>query len=404
MMSHADTKGRNVQITDIIETAEFRRRVDEVRRRMGDRGFDLLIVTDPCNIYYLTGYDGWSLYTPQALLIFPDEAPLFIVRKMDVPGVSMTSWLGDDRLIGYSETLVQSPDGHPFEVVAEEIEKRFGGRAFTAAIESESYYFSVRAFRLLNEKLTSARIVDSGLLVNWARFIKSPAELNLLRQAGALLTQSMMKTIEAIGSGVPQRKAVSAAYASNIEGFDDFGGSYTSSPAFFLAGERIKTPHLPWTDDVIAKGVQINLELMGNRLRYQCTMGRTVHVGTPPAKLLELEKIVCSAIDEVIGSLRPGVTCHEAADDFYKFLSRSGIEKDSRCGYSLGIAYPPTGGELTASFRRGDNTVLQEGAAMHFLPAIWSDDVSIIISEPLVITDKGCELLCSVPRKLFVRD
>ncbi|MEM8986781.1 MAG: Xaa-Pro peptidase family protein [Pseudomonadota bacterium] len=393
-----------MHITDIIETTEFQHRLDKVRRRMDAEGFELLIITDPCNIYYLTGYDGWSFYTPQALIVFLNEAPLLIARKMDIPGIAMSTWLGADRLIGYDETLVQSPDGHPFDVVADEIIKRFQGRAFTAGIESESYYFSVRAFRLLCEKLTAARFIDSGFLVNWVRFIKSPAELDLMRQAGALLTKNMMMTIEAIRSGVPERHAVSAAYASNIDGFDDYGGSYSSSPAFLLSGERIKTPHLPWTDAKVGKDTQINLELMGNRLRYQCTMGRTVYVGEPPAKLRELEKIVCDAIDEVVSALQPGVTCHDVADGFYKFLNRHGIEKDSRCGYSLGIVYPPTGGELTASFRRGDKTVLQEGAAMHFLPAIWSDDVSIIISEPLVITEQGCELLCTVPRQLFVND
>ncbi|MBL8268955.1 MAG: hypothetical protein JNL55_21375, partial [Steroidobacter sp.] len=49
----------------------------------------------------------------------------------------------------------------------------------------------------------------------------------------------------------------------------------------------------------------------------------------------------------------------------------------------------------------GDATVLRPGATMHFLPAIWADGGSIVISEPLLVTETGAECLCNVPRKLF---
>ena len=391
-------------IHDFIKNTEFEARLHRVRTRMEQHGFDALIVTDPCNIYYLTGYDGWSFYTPQALLVFPDEAPLLIVRKMDVAGAHMTSCLDEAQVIGYDEALVQSPNGHPFERVAEVLKQTLKGPCPVLGIESESYYFSVRAYHVLESLLPNATLKDSGFLVNWVRFIKSPAEIGLLEQAGALLTHSMMETIAAIESGVSQSVAVGRAYQSNIEGAGAFGGNYTSSPAFFLAGERIKTPHLPWSDTPIESGTQINLELMGNRLRYQCTIGRTVHVGPPPAKLRELEAIVSEALSEALAFMRPGVSCHAVADRLYRFLAKKGIHKDSRCGYSLGIAYPPTGGELTASFRRDDQTILEPGAVMHFLPAIWSDDVSIIMSEPVVITARGATPLCTIPRELFIRD
>ncbi len=370
---------------------------------MADEGHDCLVVTDPCNIYYLTGYDGWSLYTPQALLMFQNDDPVFIVRNMDCAGVRMTSWMPDGAIIGYGEHLVQSAEGHPFSIVGERIEETLGAGAAKIAIESESYYLSVRAFQQLQQKLPNAIFEDSGLLVNWVRFIKSEKERTLMREAGQLLTNVMLRTVDAIEEGARQRDAVAIAYAENITGTADFGGSYTSSPAFFLAGDRIKTPHLPWTDEKIATGTQINLELMGNRLRYQCTMGRTVFIGDPPKKLVELEQIISEAIDEALSMIAPGMTCHELADFFLLFLKSRGIEKDSRCGYSQGIAYPPTGGELTASIRRGDHTVLREGATMHLLPAIWSDNTSIIISEPFIVTETGAETLCDAPRQLFIK-
>ncbi|MEM9263632.1 MAG: Xaa-Pro peptidase family protein, partial [Pseudomonadota bacterium] len=356
-----------------------------------------------CNIYYLTGYDGWSLYTPQALVLFQDHDPVFITRSMDCAGVRMTSCLADDAIIGYGEHLVQTNDGHPFEVVAKHIEDTLGSGAIRIALETESYYLTVRSYQQLQVLLPNTRFCDSDLLVNWIRFIKSEKEQLLMREAGRLLTNAMNRTIETIKDGAFQRDAVAVAYAENIAGTTNIGGSYTSSPAFFLADERIKTPHLPWTDERIENDSQINLELMGNRLRYQCTMGRTVFVGDPPKRLIELEQIICEGINDVLSFIKPGTTCHEVADCLLSFLKTRGIEKESRCGYSQGIAYPPTGGELTASIRRGDTTVLKEGATMHLLPAIWSDNTSIIISEPFIVTKEGAEPLCSVPRQLFIK-
>ena len=80
-----------------------------------------------------------------------------------------------------------------------------------------------------------------------------------------------------------------------------------------------------------------------------------------------------------------------------------GIEKDSRCGYAIGVSYPPDWGERTMSLRSDDQTVLQAGMTFHFMPALWLDDGGIEITEPILITENGAERLCSTPAKLFVK-
>ncbi|MCG8505570.1 MAG: ectoine hydrolase DoeA, partial [Sphingomonadales bacterium] len=73
----------------------------------------------------------------------------------------------------------------------------------------------------------------------------------------------------------------------------------------------------------------------------------------------------------------------------------------ARCGYSLGLAYPPTFGEQTISLRPEDETVLEPGMAFHLMPAFWHEGHSIVITEPFVVTETGAETLCKYPRKLF---
>lgn len=393
-----------VKTRDVVfDRGELAARLARVRAAMDRDGIELLVLSDPCNIYYLTGYDAWSFYTPQALLVGPDGEPLWFGRQMDTTGVGMTTWLETDSILGYPDALVQNPPAHPFTDLAEHLRAR-GWDRLAIGVEMHSYYFSAGSFDVLQRELPQARWRDASLLVNWARFIKSPAEIALLRQAGQLLTRSMLAGIETLGDGVREDAAVARIYASQIADGDGPGGAYTSSPAFVMSGERTATPHLPWTERALTRGTAVNFELMGNRRRYQVTQGRTIHIGPAPEPLRRLEGILLDAIADVLGFIRPGVTCGEVADRLQAALARNGIVKESRCGYSQGIAYPPTGGELTASFRKGDRTELQAGAVMHFLPALWQDQHSLVISEPLVVTDSGCECLCSTPRQLFVRD
>src|SRR4029077_7576048 len=77
-----------------FETSEYLERIAKTKKRMAERGIEVLLVVDPANMNYLTGYNGWSFYTPQAIV--PSEAlaePLCIVRGMDANGAKVTTFL-----------------------------------------------------------------------------------------------------------------------------------------------------------------------------------------------------------------------------------------------------------------------------------------------------------------------
>jgi ectoine hydrolase len=100
---------------------------------------------------------------------------------------------------------------------------------------------------------------------------------------------------------------------------------------------------------------------------------------------------------------KPGNFAEDIANAFNAALNRLGFEKDSRCGYPIGLSYPPDWGEHTYSLRSGDKTVLEAGMTFHFMPALWLDDGGIEITEPVLITDTGAENLCSTPSGLVVK-
>ena len=85
----------------LFQTEEYLERIRNTKQRMADDGIDVLIVSDPANMNYLTGYDGWSFYVPQAVVVSLDEAqPVWIGRGMDANGARHTSFLSDDVFLG----------------------------------------------------------------------------------------------------------------------------------------------------------------------------------------------------------------------------------------------------------------------------------------------------------------
>ena len=65
---------------------EYQSRLEKVRRSMESRSLEVLIVCDPSNMAWLTGYDGWSFYVHQCVVVTLQDAPLWYGRKMDAQG------------------------------------------------------------------------------------------------------------------------------------------------------------------------------------------------------------------------------------------------------------------------------------------------------------------------------
>ena len=102
---------------------------------------------------------------------------------------------------------------------------------------------------------------------------------------------------------------------------------------------------------------------------------------------------------------RPGNRACDIARALDAELIKVGIERPNRCGYAVGLSYPPDWGEHTVSLRAFDETVLEPGMTFHFMPGLWMDGWGMETTETILIREDGpAEPLCNVPRKLFVKD
>jgi Xaa-Pro dipeptidase len=386
----------------LFQTEEYLGRIRNTKKRMTDAGIDVLIVSDPANMNYLTGYDGWSFYVPQAVVVSLDEEqPIWIGRGMDANGARYTTFLSEDNIIGYPDDFVQSTVKHPMNFVADEIKRRGLGKQ-AIGMEMDAYYFSARCFAELQKGLPQANFKDGNLLVSWVRIVKSDQEINYMKQAGKISEKVMQTALGKLSPGVRECDAVAAVYQTQMAGTSEFGGDYPAIVPMMPTGEKTSAPHLTWTDEPYANEQAVNMELAACRHRYHSPLARTAYLGkNPPDTLSNLADQTVEGLNLALEAIKPGMRCEDVELVWRKHIAKAGLEKESRIGYSMGLNYPPDWGEHTASLRPGDKTVLAPNMTFHMILGMWMENYGFECSESFRVTKNGCETFADFPRKLF---
>ncbi len=385
----------------VFSTNEYITRVKRTQKHMVEKGIDLLLTTSPENINYLSGYSGWSFYTPQVMLLAVDaDEPVLVLRGLDVGCAEFTSYLKPSNVIGYPETYVDTPDTHPMSFIANTIKER-GWDKLKLGIEMDAFFLTPTAFVTLQEALPRAQFTDAGLLINWARLIKSKTEIELLCQSGTIASQAMKVAINAIKPGIRECDVAAQVYATQIAGTKDFGGSVPCG-LVISAGDKTRAPHLSWTDNRFKHNQAINLELGGSRFQYHCGLARSIYLGTPPASLERLAATVIDGLNHALDSIRPGVLCEDVAMAWNKTIAKAGYKKDSRIGYSIGLGFQPMWIDGTASLRTGDKTEIKPNMVFHVICGMWHGEDNFVISETIHVTESASTRLTNIDQKLFI--
>ena len=381
--------------------SEYDDRLARVRRAMAARGLDALVIGDPANINWLTGYDAWSFYTPQMMLVDMHDGPFWMGREMDAGAAKFTSYLTEAQIVAYPEPLVQRTDTHPSAFLADWI-RDHGFAAAHIGYESDVYYLSPRALSVLQAGLPDATWRDADLLVNWVRLVKSDAEISMMQMAAKIAERAMQTAWDGARPGVRQCDLMADIVAAQIRGTDDYGGDLTAVHPLILAGEAAATAHPMWTDAVLEDGQTIAFELGGCRKRYNVGLARTIHIGTPPQKLQDTAKAVEEGMQAVTDSLHAGAITGDVHAAWQRVLDRYGLEKKSRIGYSIGVAYAPDWGEHTLSFRPQETVVVPENAVVHIILGMWMAGWGMELSETLHVQKGGCQRLANFPQHVHL--
>ncbi|MDC9720762.1 MAG: M24 family metallopeptidase [Gammaproteobacteria bacterium] len=385
-----------------FEQGEYLARQAKTRAAMEAAEVELLIVYDPANMCWLTGYDGWSFYVHQCVVIGTDGTLFWYGRGIDAKGAELTTDLSLDNILAYPDEYVMTPERHPMEHLAGILQEKSLDKC-AIGLEKDNYYFSARAAESLYSSLPHAQFSDQTSLVNWQRAVKSATEIIYMQRAGKVIEGVYERIMQVAHVGMRKNDLVAEIMHAGAQGKDGHYGDYPSLVPLIGAGEEAAACHMTWDDQTLAPEEGMFLELAGAHNRYHCPCSRTLFLGTPTQKYRDIEKVINECIESALEKFKPGIACAEIAEDFSATLKRHGYEKENRVGYPIGLSYPPDWGERTMSLRANDSTLLEENMTFHFMPAIWFDDWGFEMTESVRVTPKGGECLSNVPRQLLVK-
>ena len=373
--------------------AEYRGRLDNLRKGMAERGIDIALVSVPENIYYLTGYTTLGYYMYQVLMVPSDDEPLLLTYREERINVERLSWL--ERHVDYTVT------DDPIQVTKDTL-RGLGIAGKTLSIEEAGYFFPIRTYRQLIDALGDARWTDGSGLVEAGRLIKSDAELGYIRRAATATMAGMVAALDRARPGRTENEVAAAVYGATLE----HGSEYPGSPPYVISGERSGLPHGTWEGRELRDGDIVFLEFSGCVKRYSAAMMRTGFIGTPPPSVTGRATAVIDALETAIATIRPGVTSGEVDAAARKAIGSHGFgDHTHETGYSIGVCYPPGWNEShIMNLHPGDETVLRPNMTFHLVPSLIVPELNghVGFSETVVVTETGCEVLTDkqVPREL----
>ena len=386
-----------------FSTSEYIQRLQNVKRSMQDNGLDVLISHDTANMYYLTGYDAWSFYYAQCVLVHIDlDEPICFVREQDAGGAYIKTYLKKENIIVYNENYIHKWPKHPYDYLIEIIkEKKWDN--LSIGLEMDAHYFTAFCYEKLKHGLPNANLKDSNRLVNWVRLIKSDTEIKYMKSAALITEKAMNKAINVIDRGVRQCDAVGEIQKSLFYGTKDIGGEYSSITTLLPTGPGTSASHLTATEDKFNDGESTIVEISGCVKRYHAPLARTVQLGKPEQKKIDAMNATIEALNAGVNAVKPGNLADHVAQEFWKVLDKYKIKKESRTGYSIGIGYPPDWGEHTLNIYKGDMTELKPNVTFHMIAVMQFGNWGVEASESIRVTENGNELLVNFPKELHIK-
>ena len=269
---------------------EYKDRLKRVQKSMQEKGIELLISQDTNNMNYLTGYDAWSFYYAQCVIVHVNaQEPLCFVRAQDAGGAFITTYLKKENIIIYEEKYIHAWPMHPYDPLIELIKQNKWDK-LNIGVEMDTHYFTAYCYEKLKQGLPNAKIKDSERLVNWARLIKSETEIGFMKGAALISQNAMRVAMESINPGVRQCDAVAEIQRALFRGTPEIGGEYASITTLLPTGKGTSASHLTATDKKFVQGEATIIELSGVNKRYHSPMARTVQLGKPEQKKIDAMK------------------------------------------------------------------------------------------------------------------
>lgn len=359
----------------------YRRRVAAVREQIGAAGRDGLLVLNAPNLMWATGFFHIPNERPLGLYIPAAGAPYFLAPLLEQENAADT-WVGDVRC------YLEYPGVVPAEAwMMEQIE---GDRV---AVDAASH----SAFEHMRGRKPQLVLDDT---VQRMRYLKTPEEIELTRQAAAYadygLEIARAAVAEGLREGITELEVVKVVQAQTIARMQaelqDLVNFYRGAVALTAhTGPRGALPHGHSGPHRIEPGhtliVGIGVKVGG----YHAESGCTFVVGAPTPDQRRCLEATWACDEAALAALRPGNSCQDSNEAGWAVLREYGYGDfiRHRIGHGMGVE-----GHEAPWLSPGDDTVLAPTMVFSNEPGIYRPGIDgYRIIDSMVVTATGGERL-----------
>jgi Xaa-Pro dipeptidase len=369
--------------------AEYDQRTARARKLLADTGIDVMVVTGPENIFYLTGQQTPGYYTFQALVLPVEGEPAFVIRQLEYFNFIANTFIADAEVYGDGD--------QPVNFLVNVIQAR-GWASKRIAIDKRGWFLPIATYEALQGKLGT--IHDGAGIIEQLRIVKSPAELEKMAKAASYVEVGMRAGLAAVKMGASENDLVAAMMGSAIAA----GSEYVGMEPLVSAGRRSGVPHGTWRRGRIGNNEPVFLEMAACHDRYHAALMRSAWLGAMPQVAIDMDKICQEGLNAALEAIRPGAPCEAPHNACQKIIDRAGYTDNfkKRVGYSVGISFAPDWGEGgILSLYTGITTELRPGMTFHLPVALRVfGQFTVGVSETIMVTETGCKPLGTVGRAL----
>ena len=375
--------------------SEMAERRERATTAMQKKELDGLLMFKQESMYYLTGYDSFGFSMFQCLYMDSDGNTTLLTRLPDLRQAKYTSDISDIRLWHDIEGV------NPGESLRDMLLDK-GCRGKKLGIEFRSYGLTAHNWLLVQKALDGfCKISDASDLVDRLRAIKSPQEVKYARRAAELADDALDEAIRLARPGVSEGTILAAMQGAVFEGGGDYAGNefiIGSGPAALLV--RYVTGRRTLDDND-----QLTLEFAGAYRRYHAAMMRTLIVGNPHPRHVEMHQVCVNALHACMEVVKPDNTMGQVYDAHARVMDEAGYREHrmKACGYGMGAVYNPLWVD-PPMFHEGNPVVIKPNNIffLHMILANSEAGQAMTLGQTVLVTESGCESLSRSGLELVV--
>ena len=374
----------------------FKKRINELQKKLEKINVDVAIITNEDNVYYLTGYYDYlhmEFGRPTILIISINEGSLLITPSIDENMAKSVAQV--DRIIAWNDGL----DNEWRSEIPHIIKTNQVGIELNLIPQIVKTYI---------EQITKGRFPKNiSPILEDLRMIKSNYEIQLAKHAGQVANAMMIAGRQAIKEGVAEYEvalAISesgtkkAAYLLDKHYTDKDMSPITHFLQIMASGETITKTHHRASTRIIKYGDPIFLCFCGmtNFHRFKLGFDRTFWLGEIKDPLQEkIYNVAVASQEAALNVIRPGVTAESVHREYASVIRENGYDYPFRCGRATGFSFLEK-----PQLVSGDKTILKKGMVLAVDGSITVDNFRAQVGDSIIITDKGYEFVTHHPKKI----